>query len=435
VNSTAIQVRGLGKRYTLGTIGYGSLQSDLRAWWARVQGKEDPNAQIGQQGRFEKHGAFWALKDLDFEIEQGARVGIIGKNGAGKSTLLKILSRVTAPTEGVVKIRGRLSSLLEVGTGFHPELTGRENVFLNGSILGMKRREIQAKFDDIVSFAGVSQFIDTPVKRYSSGMYVRLAFSVAAHLNSEILIVDEVLAVGDAEFQEKCINKMKDISSSEGRTILFVSHNLASLKRLCNKGILLSSGQLKRRGDIDEVITDYLGSSARPADSSALSWTNPDPSDSVVNVLRVRFLETGAQPGEKILYNSRRYQIEIRLQILQDEDNLALFLTFYNEVGDIVFVGDIQHSPEVARKARKKGEYTLYVDIPQDLFLSRNYQVEVSCCIHMNRWVLSPGPLQRIPFTYYNDNLRFDLEYSDVSHIMSGGLQPGDIAPHLTWRI
>ena len=234
-----IQTEGLGKKYQLGSFGYGSLRHDLQAWWAKARGREDPNARIGEKGRLDLHGDFWALKDLSFEVAQGERVGILGRNGAGKSTLLKILSQITRPTEGAVRMRGKVSSLLEVGTGFHPELTGRENVFLNGAIMGMKRREIQTKFDEIAEFAGVETFIDTPVKRYSSGMYVRLAFSVAAHLDCDILIVDEVLAVGDAEFQKKCLGKMNEISSRLGKTILFVSHQLPTLRNLCNRGSFL----------------------------------------------------------------------------------------------------------------------------------------------------------------------------------------------------
>jgi len=257
MSQLAIQVENLSKRYQLGTIGYGSLQHDLRAWWAKARGKEDPNARIGEKSRLDHHGEFWALQNVGFTVEQGDRVGIVGRNGAGKSTLLKLLSRVTSPTEGAIKVRGRIASLLEVGTGFHPELTGRENVFLNGAILGMKRREIQAKFDEIVGFAGVEQFIDTPVKRYSSGMYVRLAFSVAAHLDSEILILDEVLAVGDAEFQRKCVAKMESVSRLEGKTILFVSHNIATIRSLCNVGVFLEKGRLKAHGDIQEILVGY----------------------------------------------------------------------------------------------------------------------------------------------------------------------------------
>jgi lipopolysaccharide transport system ATP-binding protein len=252
-----IRVEGLSKRYQLGTIGYGSLQHDLQAWWARVRGKEDPFSRVGEKDRKDLHGDFWALTNVGFTINQGDRVGVIGRNGAGKSTLLKLMSRVTAPTEGKIKVRGRVASLLEVGTGFHPELTGRENVFLNGAILGMKRREIQQKFDEIVAFAGVEQFIDTPVKRYSSGMYVKLAFSVAAHLDSEILIVDEVLAVGDATFQKKSLQKMEELSNKSGTTILYVSHNVSSLLSLCKTGILLNLGRCVAVGKIEDVVNLY----------------------------------------------------------------------------------------------------------------------------------------------------------------------------------
>jgi lipopolysaccharide transport system ATP-binding protein len=259
--STIIKVEGLSKAYQLGEIGTGTLSRDIERWWARVRGEEDPFLKIGETNdRTQKGGSniVWSLKDLDFEIRQGEAVGIIGRNGAGKSTLLKLLSRVTAPTRGSIKVRGRVASLLEVGTGFHPELTGGENVFLNGAIMGMRKSEIKRKFDEIVSFAGVERYIDTPVKRYSSGMYVRLAFAVAAHLDNEILVVDEVLAVGDAEFQKKCLGKMNEVSKSEGRTILFVSHNLATILNLCNKCIFLERGSIARQGDTQAVVSTYI---------------------------------------------------------------------------------------------------------------------------------------------------------------------------------
>lgn len=257
----AIKAENLSKAYQLGDFGTGTISRDLERAWARIRGKEDPFLKIGETNDRASKGTsdiVWSLKDLNFEIEEGDAVGIIGRNGAGKSTLLKILSRVTSPTTGSVKIRGRIASLLEVGTGFHPELTGRENIFLNGAILGMRRAEIKRKFDEIVDFAGVERYVDTPVKRYSSGMYVRLAFAVAAHLESEILIVDEVLAVGDAEFQKKCISKMGDVSKGEGRTVLFVSHNMEAIKNLCKKGILLDKGQLKASDSIQSVIQAYI---------------------------------------------------------------------------------------------------------------------------------------------------------------------------------
>ena len=257
----AITAENLSKAYQLGDFGTGTISRDLERFWARARGKEDPFLKIGEVNDRTVKGTgdiVWSLRDLNFDIEQGDAVGIIGRNGAGKSTLLKVLSRVTFPTTGNVKIKGRVASLLEVGTGFHPELTGKENIFLNGAILGMRKHEIKRRFDEIVDFSGVERYIDTPVKRYSSGMYVRLAFAVAAHLESEILIVDEVLAVGDAEFQKKCLGKMGDVSKGEGKTVLFVSHNMASIQKLCNNCIILNNGTIFSQGDIDKSVAAYL---------------------------------------------------------------------------------------------------------------------------------------------------------------------------------
>jgi len=258
--STVIKVENLSKQYRLGQVGTGTISHDVNRWWHKIRGMEDPYLKIGESNDRTVKGDsdyVWALKDINFEVKQGEVLGIIGRNGAGKSTLLKILSRTTAPTTGSVKIKGRVASLLEVGTGFHPELSGRDNIFLNGAILGMTRREIQSKFDEIVDFAGVERYIDTPVKRYSSGMYVRLAFSVAAHLDPEILIVDEVLAVGDAEFQKRCLGKIKDVSVNQGRTVLFVSHNLPAIKNLCNTGLYLKNGQVCNYGEMSAILETY----------------------------------------------------------------------------------------------------------------------------------------------------------------------------------
>lgn len=259
MSETVVKVENLYKEYKLGVISHGTLYRDMQSWWARLRGKEDPNSLISEHhtGAAEKE-SFLALNDVSFEINAGDRVGIVGRNGAGKSTLLKIISRITTPTRGEIKIKGRIGSLLEVGTGFHPELTGRENIYLNGAILGMNRQEITRKLDEIIDFAGIEKHIDTPVKRYSSGMNVRLGFSVAAHLEPEILVVDEVLAVGDAEFQKKAIGKMEDVSKGEGRTILFVSHNMAAVQQLCINGILIKKGMIDFIGKQDEVINRYL---------------------------------------------------------------------------------------------------------------------------------------------------------------------------------
>ncbi len=262
MSKTVIKLENVSKLYQLGQIGTGTLRHDLHRWWAKMLGKDDPYAKIGQANirteKSEGNEFVWALKDINLEVEQGETLGIIGKNGAGKSTLLKILSRVTSPTTGQIKVKGRIASLLEVGTGFHPELTGRENIFLNGAILGMTKAEIRKKLDEIIDFSGVEKYIDTPVKRYSSGMYVRLAFAVAAHLESEILIVDEVLAVGDAEFQKKCLGKMQDVSHNEGRTVLFVSHNMGAIQNLCRKSLLLNFGKLEEIGMTESIIQKYI---------------------------------------------------------------------------------------------------------------------------------------------------------------------------------
>ncbi len=256
--SLAIRAEHVFKEYRLGLINNGRLYRDMQSWFAHLRGKDDPWTKVGQESTFGRRDKFWALKDVSFDVKAGDRIGIMGRNGAGKSTLLKILSRITAPTKGTIKIKGRIVSLLEVGTGFHPELTGRENVYLNGAILGMRKSEITRKFDEIVAFSEIEDFIDTPVKRYSSGMYVRLAFAVAAHLEAEILVADEVLAVGDARFQEKCMGKMQDVSEQQGRTIVFVSHNSNAVLNLCNTGLLLEHGRIiDMESDINAVVCKY----------------------------------------------------------------------------------------------------------------------------------------------------------------------------------
>ena len=261
MSKVVIKAENISKQYRLGLVGTGTVKDDMKRWWYNLRGKEDPFLKIGEANDRSKKGEsdyVWSLRDINFEINQGDSVGIIGRNGAGKSTLLKILSQVTQPTTGKIYTKGRIASLLEVGTGFHPEMTGRENIYLNGAILGMRKHEIKRKFDEIVAFSGVERYIDTPVKRYSSGMYVRLAFAVAAHLESEILIVDEVLAVGDAEFQKKCLGKMNEVSKGEGRTVLFVSHNMAAVKSLCNSGIVLKNGSMSFQGTAESAVAQYL---------------------------------------------------------------------------------------------------------------------------------------------------------------------------------
>lgn len=264
MSDTVIEIENLKKQYRLGSIGGGTLTADLQSWWAKIRGKEDPNSLVDSK-KYNKNETFMALNGINLKVKKGEALGIIGGNGAGKSTTLKILSRVTAPTEGNIKVKGRISSLLEVGTGFHPELTGRENIYLNGAILGMTKEEVDSKIDDIIDFSECRKFIDTPVKRYSSGMFVKLAFSVAAHLDSEILVMDEVLAVGDMKFQEKCLGKMGDLSGNNGRTILYVSHNMNTIRQLCDRCIVLDKGRIIFDGDTEEAIAIYMNSTKPPA--------------------------------------------------------------------------------------------------------------------------------------------------------------------------
>lgn len=322
MSDVAIKVEELGKLYRLGEIGTGTLSHDLSRAWARLRGKEDPFAKIGETNDRTTKGQsdfVWSLKDVNFEVKQGEVLGIIGRNGAGKSTLLKILSKVTAPTTGRVKIKGRIASLLEVGTGFHPELTGRENIFLNGAILGMTKAEIRSKFDEIVDFSGVERYIDTPVKRYSSGMYVRLAFAVAAFLEPEILIVDEVLAVGDGEFQKKCLGRMKDVSVNDGRTVLFVSHDLNAVAQLCTHGILMKQGNVWYDGNVSGMMAAYLGQEEK---SSVYVNPSPDPARKIV-FKKIELLNIHGQ-----LVNIFQYDEEIVF-------NFEFFINDKNTVADL----------------------------------------------------------------------------------------------------
>ncbi len=331
MGNTVIKVENLSKQYRLGTVGTGSFAHDLNRGWHRIRGKEDPYVNLGEENDRTLKGKsdyVWALKNVNFEVQRGDVVGIIGRNGAGKSTLLKILSRTTSPTKGSVKLRGRIASLLEVGTGFHPELSGRENIFLNGAILGMSRHEIREKFDEIVAFAGVERYIDTPVKRYSSGMYVRLAFGVAAHLEPEILIIDEVLAVGDAEFQKKALGKMKDASQREGRTVLFVSHNLKAIKNLCQSAIYMSQGAIVRSGPTEELINYYLAQNNK--DSGLVKqFATPEeaPGNEQVKLKRMEVCPVKINPSDIItIHTSLQIEIEFWNYVTDREINLSLVL-------------------------------------------------------------------------------------------------------------
>ncbi|MEQ9219067.1 MAG: ABC transporter ATP-binding protein [Cyclobacteriaceae bacterium] len=309
MSETVIKIENLSKLYRLGEVGTGSFAHDLNRWWqTKVRRKEDPYTRIGSKNDRTKKAVkgehVWALQDINFEVKQGEVIGIIGKNGAGKSTLLKLLSRVTAPTTGSIKTKGRIASLLEVGTGFHPEMTGRENIFMNGTIMGMNRHEIRAKLDEIVEFAGVAKYLDTPTKRYSSGMTVRLGFAVAAFLEPEILIVDEVLAVGDLEFQKKAINKMAEISKSN-RTILFVSHNMSSIRNLCQEGVLIENGSIKSTGRVDHIISEYITNNNNSDSSSDLASIHRDQGEGNLIFESLEFVDLPVVNGKKLKFQIR----------------------------------------------------------------------------------------------------------------------------------
>lgn len=363
-----LDVENVSKQYRLGEVGTGTLQHDIKRWWANITGQEDPYLKIGETNDRTQKGDsdyVWALKDINFQVEQGQAVGIIGRNGAGKSTLLKLLSRVTKPTTGSIKYKGRIASLLEVGTGFHPEMTGRENIYLNGAILGMTRKEITRKFDEIVDFAGVERYIDTPVKRYSSGMYVRLAFAVAAHLESEILIVDEVLAVGDAEFQKKCLGKMGDVTKGEGRTILFVSHNMTAVKELCNTGVLMKYGEVSYKGDMLETILEYQ------KDYELSNSYIAQNLDEAVGNTNIKILDFSAKPIEGKIIDVES-GIRVKLQFYNALPNINLDATFeLRNFEELV----VYHVGKLVTENNdsKSGIYTIEFDMPAGMLNAGNY--------------------------------------------------------------
>lgn len=364
-----IKIENLSKQYRLGLVGTGTLSHDLRRWWHLVRGKEDPYLKIGDVNDRSTKGTsdyIWALKDINFEVQQGEVLGIIGKNGAGKSTLLKILSKVTAPTTGNIIYKGRIGSLLEVGTGFHPELTGRENVYLNGAILGMRKKEISNKFDEIVDFSGCERFIDTPVKRYSSGMTVRLGFAVAAFLEPEILVVDEVLAVGDAEFQKKAIGKMQDVSRTDGRTVLFVSHNMLAVKSLCKKGILLINGVINKTGEIENVIDTYLEQNNKTISSSVV--VQKETNGFLIDSLNI------SNNGVNGNFNIEEDLVfDIKASCIRDFDSINVNIFFNTIDGSTIFATCSQ--PEKCTKGTYKYSCIIPANTLNDIFYSIDLMV------------------------------------------------------------
>ena len=380
MSKTVIEVNNLGKQYRLGQVGTTTIADDFKRWVYKIKGKEDPFLKIGEVNDRTKKGNsdyVWALKDINFSVQQGEVLGIIGKNGAGKSTLLKILSRTTSPTVGEYKIKGRVASLLEVGTGFHPDLTGRENVFLNGAILGMTKAEIRQNFDAIIDFSGVERYIDTPVKRYSSGMYVRLAFAVAAHLNPEILIVDEVLAVGDIEFQEKCLGKMKDVAGN-GKTVLFVSHNINAIRTLCSKGLFLKNGMVADYGKIQSVTESYLfegleNKSIRKFEDNEVA---------IDSLCAMTYLSIKNQNNENVTEFdvTDEVNIEIGYKVLSQKYTYTVHFYIKNSSGDVLFVGmDNKYSPYI-NNPQPVGSYKERIKIDRNFFNEGNYSVQALIC-------------------------------------------------------
>ena len=371
----AIEIENVSKQYRLGLVSTGTISHDLNRWWAiNVMHKEDPYLKIGETNDRSKKGEseyVWALKDINFNVEQGDVVGIIGKNGAGKSTLLKLLSRVTTPTTGEIRVRGRIASLLEVGTGFHPEMTGRENIYMNGAIMGMTKHEIASKLDEIVDFSGCERYIDTPVKRYSSGMTVRLGFAVAAHLEPEILVVDEVLAVGDAEFQKKAIGKMQDISQGGGRTVLFVSHNMASIRSLCKRGILLENGKVKYTGDIENVVNEYL--SGYNLSSRSIKWE--EDKKLPASITGVEVLVDGKNE-DQLIDMTDTIHVKISYVVYEDLHHTNLSLSLFKEAVFIFGTWDIDNSKDIELN-RKKGFHEAILTLP-DFLLPGIYSISVN---------------------------------------------------------
>lgn len=359
MSEIVIDVEHISKLYRLGQFGTGTLSHDLNRWWARFRGKDDPYQKINEVKNvinINKAEYVWALKDVSFKVSKGEIIGIIGSNGAGKSTLLKILSQITTPSKGVIKIKGKIASLLEVGTGFHPELTGKENIFLNGAILGMTKKEIRLKFDEIVAFAGVENYIDTPVKRYSSGMYVRLAFAVAAHLEPDILVIDEVLAVGDAEFQKKCLGKMKEVSTDDGRTILFVSHNMQAINSLCSKAIWLQHGQIQLSGEVSGVVSKYISGVQKLQLKQEWNQAEEAPGNNYIRFKKIELIPHVSEWDEPLDIR-KALTVKFEFWNFLDDVNLSTGLVLYNYDGTCIF--DLLSPKSNCKKGIIEGECSI----------------------------------------------------------------------------
>jgi len=413
MSDIVLSVENLWKQYRLGVVGASSLREDVSRWLAKLRGKEDPTLKVGETNDREnlKGQYVWALQDINFEVKRGEVLGIIGKNGAGKSTLLKILSKVTTPTKGRIRTKGRIASLLEVGTGFHPELTGRENIFLNGAILGMTKNDIRKKFDEIVEFSGVGKYIDTPVKRYSSGMYVRLAFAVAAHLEPEILIVDEVLAVGDAEFQKKCLGKMKDVSS-EGRTVLFVSHDMLAIQKLCNKSILLKKGSICLIDSSFNVVTHYLNDGKNATLKKDLKLHTER---SGIGNIKFEYVEFKSlyNTDLSVLRTGDSFKIVFSVNSAKEEDSVHIAIAYINSLGVQLTMLGTEFSNVNSLKL-KQGINKISCIIKKNPLVSGLYGLTLFCKNKngIQDWIINAFQFEVTKGDYYGTNKNLDNEQS-----------------------
>ena len=427
MSEVVIKVENISKAYQIGQIGTGTISRDLERFWeTKVRGKDDPFLKIGETNDRSIKGdsdIVWSLRDINFEVHQGDAVGIIGNNGAGKSTLLKLLSRVTSPTSGEIKVKGRIASLLEVGTGFHPELSGRENIYLNGAILGMRKKEISRKLDEIIDFSGVERYIDTPVKRYSSGMYVRLAFAVAAHLESEILIIDEVLAVGDADFQNKCLGKIGDISKGEGRTVLFVSHNMGAIKSLCNSAIILEKGQLMYNGETDIATARYLNTGTSNSDNDDLVAFIENQKDDVFLLKKVMVFQDESL-SNSVFYSNKEVFISIEYEVLNSVLGLRVGFDLVDLASGAILFRSFEDDVVLVAETIPAGNYRVNTSIPKNFLKNGLYAIKLAIGIHNVRWIV------------FDDKLKVRFSITNISGLNSAFLdkRPGFILPHLLWN-
>ena len=421
-----LKAKNISKQYRLGLVSSSTLSHDLTRWWYRARGKDDPFLKIGESNDRSTKGNcdyVWALKDINFEVKRGEVLGIIGKNGAGKSTLLKILSRVTSPTTGEIKTKGRIASLLEVGTGFHPEMTGLENIYLNGAILGMTKKEIQEKEGEIIDFSGCQRYIDTPVKRYSSGMRVRLAFAVAAHLEPDILVIDEVLAVGDAEFQKKAIGKMQDISSGEGRTVLFVSHNMDAIMRLCTRAVLLKNGRIIENGNVSKIIDKYLNTEF--GTTSYKKWKTTNIENVIVRIIEVKAHNSNYEVSENFKI-TETIGITMTYEVLNSGNKIHSAFNFYNSSGVNIF-DTHENNTKLYHNEKNRGVYESTVWVNKNLFSEGVIIIGVALVTH--------DPF--VKHFHENDVIAFnmidDLSNSPTRGDYVGNMQ-GIIRPLLKWE-